>query len=224
MFKKEAHYRDRSEAGEMLADLLGAFVKTGAVVLAVPNGGVAVAGPIAQKLGARLGLLVVRKIQIPGNTEAGFGAVGAGGEYVVDSDMVKTLRLTPAEVEIQKQKAMSSVASRLSQYGEWARLPLLKKKTVILVDDGLATGGTMEAGIRIVRPQDPEMLIVAAPTGSERAVNRLYPLVDKMLCPHVGHGPVYAVASAYRNWHDVSDQEVLTTLKALSGLQADVSQ
>jgi putative phosphoribosyl transferase len=151
-------------------------------------------------------------VQIPGNTEAGFGAVSTGDEYVVDQQMADALGLTPDEVDAQKQKAIQSVQTRLRQYGDWAKIPVLTEKPVVLVDDGLATGGTMEAGIRIVRRHDPAKVIVAVPTGSERAVNRLYPLADQLVCPHVGHGSVFAVANAYQDWYDVTDQEVMELL------------
>jgi len=209
-------YRDREQAGEVLARELEGRVGAEAVVLAVPNGGVAVAVPVARVLGARLGLLVVRKIQIPGNTEAGFGAVAGDGSTVMDQDLLRRLRLTPGQVETQRQKALASVRRRLERYGPWAAPPELAGREVVLVDDGLASGSTMAAAVALVRASEPARVIVAAPTASSRAVKRLSPLADLLVAPHVGRGPVFAVASAYERWHDLSDDQVR---ELLAGLQ-----
>ncbi|MCB2187470.1 MAG: phosphoribosyltransferase [Deltaproteobacteria bacterium] len=188
-------------------------------MLAVPNGGVAVAEPLARQLGAVLKLLVVRKIQIPGNPEAGFGAVGAGGGRVLDQGLLAILGLSPAQVEAQSAKARESVRRRLAEYGEWARLPPLTGRTLLLVDDGLASGSTMAAAVELVRAEKPARVVVAAPTASARAVSRLKPLVDQLLTPHVEEGPSFAVASAYENWYDVSREEVSAILTSLPKLQ-----
>ncbi|MEW5912307.1 MAG: phosphoribosyltransferase family protein [Thermodesulfobacteriota bacterium] len=210
------YYRDRAEAGRELAGLLGARAGRDNLVLAVPNGGVAVAAPIAQALAAPLRLLVVRKIQFPHNTEAGFGAVAADGSAVIDRALAQQLGLSPAVVQAQTQAALASVQARLAVYGPWARLPRLAGRELILVDDGLASGSTMEAAIAIVRAQGPARVTVAAPTASARAAARLAPLADEMVTPHVGRGPMFAVAEAYARWYDVSDAEVLALLERLN--------
>lgn len=207
-FRDSAIYRDREQAGQVLAAELSGRVGPGAVVLAVPNGGVAVAAPVAQALGATLGLLVVRKIQIPGNPEAGFGAVAADGSTVLDQNLAHRLGLRPHEVAAQRDQALASVRARVAGYGSWARLPALAGREVVLVDDGLASGATMEAALAIVRAQKPRRVILAAPTASSRATARLRPLVDELVAPHVGRGPVFAVAEAYQHWYDVDDAEV----------------
>ncbi|RJX28732.1 MAG: phosphoribosyltransferase [Desulfarculus sp.] len=210
------YYRDRAEAGQALAELLLGRAGRDNLVLAVPNGGVAVAAPIAQALAAPLRLLVVRKIQFPHNTEAGFGAVAADGSAVVDRALTQHLGLSPAVVQAQTQAALASVQARLAVYGPWARLPRLAGRELILVDDGLASGSTMEAAIAIVRAQGPARVTVAAPTASARAAARLSPLADELVVPHVGRGPVFAVASAYARWYDVGDAEVLAMLERLN--------
>jgi putative phosphoribosyl transferase len=207
-YQEQAVYRDRQHAGELLAAELSGRVGPGAVVLAVPNGGVAVAAPVARALGASLGLLVVRKIQIPGNPEAGFGAVAADGSTVLDQNMADRLGLSERQVAAQRAKALASVRERVAGYGEWAELPPLAGREVVLVDDGLASGATMEAAVAIVKAQRPRRVILAAPTASSRAVARLVPLVDELVAPHVGRGPVFAVAAAYQRWYDVEDAEV----------------
>ncbi len=203
-----AAYRDRDEAGRILAAALEAYAGQKTLVLAIPNGGVAVAVPIARALNCPLHLMVVRKILFPHTTEAGFGAVGGDGTTIVDQALADRMGLTADQIETQHQQALTSVQARLARYGAKARPPSLEGRTVILVDDGLASGSTMEAAVRIARSHGPRRIVAAAPTGSARAVSRLRPLVDDLVCPHVGAGPVFAVAGAYARWYDVSDDEV----------------
>jgi putative phosphoribosyl transferase len=215
-FWRGPRYRDRDEAGSVLASRLVGR-KGGCVVLAIPNGGVAVGVPVARSLGCPLRLLVVRKMQIPGMTEAGFGAVSADGTMVLDERVLAGLDLEQPEIEAQKERALQSVRRRVDSFGSWARFPALEGKTAILVDDGLATGSTMEAGIRIVRAHRPQAVVVAVPTSSRRAYLRLEPLVEELVCPHVSRTPIFAVADAYEDWYDLTDEEVLQLLESLSG-------
>ncbi|MBI5521220.1 MAG: phosphoribosyltransferase [Desulfarculus sp.] len=208
-------FRDRAQAGQVLAGMLAHHAGPGTVVLAVPNGGVAVGVPVAWALGCPLRLLVVRKIQIPGNSEAGFGAVASDGTAIYNQELLARLGLTPAQVEIQKQKALASIRERLALYGDWARPPELGGRTVILVDDGLASGVTMASAAGIVRQQAPARLVVAAPTASASARQRLLPLVDELVCPDVRAGPYFAVAEAYAHWRDLEVDEVLRLLENL---------
>ncbi len=203
-----AAYQDRDDAGRRLAVALAAYAGPGTVVLAIPNGGVAVAVPIARALDCPLHLMVVRKILFPHTTEAGFGAVSSDGTTVIDQALAGRAGLSTAQIETQRQQALESVKARLARYGARAEPPPLAGRTVILVDDGLASGSTMEAAVRIARSRAPQRIVVAAPTASARAMARLEPLVDDLICPHVGTGPVFAVANAFARWYDVSDDEV----------------
>ena len=205
-------YTDRAEAGRSLARHLVHLKGRDALILAVPNGGVAVAAPLARALGAPLRLMVVRKVQIPGNSEAGFGAVGASGAVVLDHALLDRLRLTPEQLQAQIEQARHSVTERRTAYGPWTTLPPLAGRTVILVDDGLASGSTMEAAVRLVKATGAAHVVAAAPTCSQRACRRLEPLVDELICPNLRKGPVFAVADAYRNWYDVDTAEVMELL------------
>ena len=210
-------FEDRAQAGQVLAELLAPHAGRDTIVLAVPNGGVAVGVPVARALGAPLRLLVVRKIQIPGNTEAGFGAVAADGAAIYNQELLDHLRLTPAQVEAQKRRAFATIQERLALYDDWARLPSLAGRVVILVDDGLASGVTMASAAGIVRAQGPARLLVAVPTASAAARQRLLPLVDELVCPDVRSGPYFAVAAAYAHWRDLKEREVLALLGSLAG-------
>jgi predicted phosphoribosyltransferase len=210
-----AKYRDRKEAGDILASRLEGTAKADSFVLTIPNGGVAVGVPIAKSLRCALRLLVVRKIQIPWNTEAGFGAVAADGTTVIDSKLLTHLGLSQSEIEEQKRKALMSIQNRLDRFGSWAIVPQLTGKTAILVDDGLASGSTMEAAVGIVRAREAGRVVLAVPTASMRAYRRLEPLVDELICPDVSRLSVFAVADAYENWYDVSEEEVISLLGSL---------
>jgi putative phosphoribosyl transferase len=210
-------FLDRAHAGRVLAGLLARYAGPGTLVLAVPNGGVAVGVPVALALDCPLRLLVVRKIQIPGNSEAGFGAVASDGAAIYNQELLAHLRLTPAQVQAQKQKAQASIRERLALYGDWARLPELAGRTVVLVDDGLASGVTMASAAGIVRQQGPARLVVAVPTSSAAARQRVLPLVDELVCPDVRSGPYFAVAAAYARWRDLEQHEVLALLGSLAG-------
>jgi len=208
-------YEDREEAGRVLAERLTAYEKADAIVLAIPNGGVAVGLPVARTLGCPLRLMIVRKLQIPDNPEAGFGSVASDGSMLINAPLVQRLGLTDETIAAQKEKALQSISLRMDRYGEFAIFPDLKGTSVILIDDGLASGLTMEAAVMVVRRHNPAELVVAVPTSSGSAFRRLSPLVDRIVCPNVSRLPIFAVANAYRAWRDLEDAEVTGLLHAI---------
>lgn len=205
-------YRNREEAGAALAEALASRVGGGAVVLAIPNGGVPVALAVRRRLGSTFGILVVRKLHIPWNREAGFGAVAPDGSVVFNESVRLALRLSAKEEEAVIEEERAAIARRIEAYGA-LRPPDVAGRTVILVDDGLASGYSMWAAVRYVRRRGPEELIVAVPTASASAVERVARDVDSLVCPNVRAGPVFAVADAYEHWYDVPDEEVLALLQ-----------
>lgn len=213
MWKTGRRFKDREEAGGVLASMMEEQKRGNAVILAVPNGGVAVGASMARILGLELGLVVVRKIQFPHNKEAGFGAVAADGTTVLDERLVRFEGIAPEQVAEQKEKALQSVRERVRRFGNLARFPTINSRTVILVDDGLATGSTMEAAVSIVRRYRPKEVIVAVPTASQRAWERLRNIADRIICPCVSRLPFFAVADAYEKWYDVQDEEVIRLLE-----------
>jgi predicted phosphoribosyltransferase len=122
------------------------------------------------------------------------------------------MRSTEQVITRQKERALESIRTRLHAYGAKARVPELNGRTVILVDDGLASGLTMEAAVRVVRKHEAARVVVAVPTSSMSAYRRLCPLVEEVVCPDVSRLPIFAVADAYRDWRDLSDEEVMTLL------------
>jgi predicted phosphoribosyltransferase len=181
--------------------------------LAIPNGGVPVASVIAEELGAELYLTIVRKLQIPDNPEAGFGALTPDGSLLLNKRLMENLGLTDVDVLKQKEKALKSICSRQAYFGKRAEPPNLNTRTVIIVDDGLASGFTMEAAVKSARSQGAGQIIIAVPTSSMSAHRRLESQVDKIICPDLSRLRIFAVADAYQNWYDLGEEEVLNILK-----------
>jgi len=207
-------FRDRVEAGKLLAEKLREYAGKGnVIVLTVPAGGVPVGYAVAKELAIPMDLAVVRKVQIPWNTEAGFGAVTWDGETVLNEPLVEQLGLTREEIEGSISKTKRIIQERLRKFRGYRPMPHLRDKVVILVDDGLASGFTMLAAARSARKRTPEKVIVAVPTASLGAVELLAPEVDEIVCLNIRSGPSFAVANAYESWYDLTDEEVIRILE-----------
>lgn len=207
-------YRDRTHAGEVLARLLSEVKFTGTpLVLAIPNGGVAVAAPVAAALSAELDFIIVRKIQIPFNTEAGFGAVTSRGHVLMNEELVGHLHLTEDQIDEAIKRTKTQISERSQAYSGLGGTSDPHNRHVIIVDDGLASGFTMMAAIRSVRESGPIAVTVAVPTASISAAERVRPLVELFLCPRIETGWSFAVAEAYEDWYDVPDSEVIRILE-----------
>ena len=206
-------YRDRTHAGKVLAEeLLQLELNALPLVLAVPNGGVAVAVPIARALGAELNVVIVRKLQIPYNPEAGFGALTSLGTLMLNKPLVARLGLTEKEIDSVKRKTERQIEERRKIYEGLIGHTEPLGRAVILVDDGLASGYTMMAAIDSVRVFHPESVTVAVPTAHDSSARMVEAAVDGLVCPRIETGFVFAVANAYQNWYDVSDSEVIEVL------------
>jgi predicted phosphoribosyltransferase len=157
--------------------------------------------------------MVVRKLQIPDRPEAGFGAVASDGSVILNEPLVRRLGLTSEVIGRQRQRALEDIQARLALYGGKGELPSLKNGIILLVDDGLASGFTMEAAVQVVKRHEPKTVVVAVPTSSMSAYRRLSSLVDKVVCPDVSRLPIFRVADAYKDWRDLEDEEVLAMLQ-----------
>ena len=211
MTRGEGMYRDRDEAGEILARQLAKYGWRDPVVLAIPNGGVPVGLRIHERLGGDFGLVVVRKLHIPWNREAGFGAVAPDGTVVFNEPLRTALALSPAEERAVVQEERAEIARRSATFG--VSEPTVGGRITILVDDGLASGYSMLVAARYVRKRGPSELVVAVPTGSAEAVARVRPNADRLACPDTRAGPGFAVADAYREWRDLDDEEVAAIIR-----------
>ena len=207
-------FRDRLHAGEVLAEKLRSVLPDGnELVLAIPAGGVPVGYALAKKLDMPLDVVVVRKIQIPWNTEAGFGAITWDGRQILNEPLVAQLGLGTEAMEQCISQTRQVAREKNQRFRGERPFPDLTGRTVVLVDDGLASGFSMLAAAESIKARRPRKVIVAVPTGSANAIALLAPRVDELVCLNVRSGPLFAVADAYENWYDLSDEEVLGYLR-----------
>ncbi len=203
-------FEDRTDAGRRLASILSSMETIeDAVICAIPAGGVPPGLEVVRVLKAPLRIAVVRKVQIPWNPEAGFGAVTWDGRVFLNRALMAGLDLSEADVEAAIAKAKWSVEERIEKFtGGRGLEPELTGRVAVLVDDGLATGYTMLAAVEAARAESPHRIIVAIPTGSLHAVTFIAGKADTVICPNIRTGRAFAVAQAYERWHDLTDQEV----------------
>jgi putative phosphoribosyl transferase len=207
-------FKNRTEAGRQLAGALAEYAhRPGVLVLALPRGGVPVAFELASALASPLDVFVVRKLGVPGHPELAMGAIATGGIQVLNHDVLEALRIPPARVEEAAGREQLELARRDRLYRGNRPPPVINSRIVILVDDGLATGSTMEAAIAAVRHHRPDRLIVAVPVGARETCARLRPLVEALICLRSPE-PFQAVGLWYEEFGQTSDEEVRTLLDA----------
>ena len=212
-----AHYADRSVAGRLLAEALVAeAVLEKPIVLALPRGGVPVAAEVAAQLHASLGVILVRKIGVPGRSELAMGALamvhGQLSEFRNDA-IVDGLRISSQAFEAARNRERLELERRASLFPY--RDLRVADSTVILVDDGLATGSTMLAAVSAVRVLRPGAVVVAVPVGARQAVQALRAVADLVVCLSTPE-PFIAVGAAYQDFRQLSDEEVVTILNQFS--------
>ena len=198
---------DRADAGAKLATALTEFAGPEAIVLGIPRGGVVVAAAVARALGLPLDAVVARKLGAPDQPELAIGAVTAEGGRYLDEATVRLLQVTPQYLAAVTSAEQAEARRRERRYRGDRPLPDVTDRTVVLVDDGLATGATMRAAARSLRAQRPARLVIAAPVGSAQTVAALAPEADVVVCPHTPE-PFYAVGVFYEQFDPVSDEEV----------------
>jgi putative phosphoribosyl transferase len=206
-------FQDREEAGAYLAHSLEIFRGKDAIVMAIPSGGVPIGLAIASRLKLPFDMIIIRKIPIPGNTEAGFGAISMEGDMMLNDSLVRMLGLTEQKIEELSRPVKEELAVRNRIFRNDQPWPELKGKVVILADDGLASGYTMVTAARMVRRRGPEQIVVAVPTASLHTIRLVAEEVDMIFCSNVRTGRHFAVADAYRNWYDLSRVAVVDLLK-----------
>ena len=205
---KRQIYRNRREAGRVLAGLLGAYRgREGVIVLGLARGGVPVAWEVAASLGAPLDAFIVRKLGAPGHEEFAVGALASGGRVVVNDDVVRALRVTPQQLREAAEREGRELQRREAAY-RGGRAPLeLAGRTVILVDDGLATGASMFAAVQALRDMSPAEIVVAVPAAPESTCREFAGLVDDVVCASMPT-PFLAVGESFWDFTQVSDDEV----------------
>ncbi len=209
-------FADRAAAGKRLAEMLQDYKDKPVRLFAIPAGGVPVAAEIARALNVPLDLVIVRKIQLPWTTEAGFGALDPEGTPLFNEALLSRMPLTPEQIAAQVAKTVANLKEREERLRGGRPYPILSGATTIIVDDGLASGYTMQAAVRFLKRQGAGELIVAVPTALDRTAQALLPRVDLLVCPNLRSGLSFAVAEAYENWYDVEQDEVLELLAGLA--------
>lgn len=201
-------FRDRREAGQVLGSLLQAYKgKPNVIVLGLARGGIPVAWEVAAALRAPLDAFVVRKLGAPGHEEFAVGALASGGRVVVNDDVVRALRITPAQLREVAEREGRELIRREAAYRDGRRPVDVTGKTVILVDDGLATGASMFAAVQALREAEPAEIVIAVPAAPESTCREFAGLVDDMVCASMPT-PFLAVGESFWDFRQVSDQEV----------------
>jgi len=209
-------FRDREHAGDTMATMLNRCEGSRAILFAIPAGGVPVAAVMAEKLRLRLEVAVVSKITMPWNTEAGYGAVAFDGSVLFNEGILARIGLTDGQIEEGRRATLEKVQRRLRKFRGDRPLPDLQATKAILVDDGLASGFTMLAAIGALRRLGGRDVIVAVPTASASAVERVAPAVESLYCANIRGGMSFAVAAAYELWEDVEEEDAVSLFRRIA--------
>ncbi|MGZ3416315.1 MAG: phosphoribosyltransferase [Polyangiales bacterium] len=210
---RPARFTDRHDAGRQLAIELYPYAQSHPLVLALPRGGAPIGFEVARELGAELDVLVVRKLGVPWHPELAMGAIASGGITFVDEEIARQLEIPKETVEAVVEKESRELARREALYRHGKKPIELRGRTVILVDDGLATGASMRVAIAAIRTRDPARVVVAVPVASAEACESLRHLADDVVCPRTPD-PFIAVGLWYRDFSQTDDDEVRRLLDA----------
>lgn len=214
-------FHDRTQAGRLLAAQLTAYAnRDDVLVLGLPRGGVPVAYEVARALDAPLDVYVVRKLGAPGQEELALGAIASGGVRVLNQDVVRALRIDEASIDAIAAREQVELERREKLYRGDRQLPAVAQRTVILVDDGLATGATMRAAVQSLRQLGPRRLVVAVPTGAPETCADLEREVDELLCL-ITPEPFYGVGLWYDHFTQTPDAEVTRLLREAARLHPE---
>jgi putative phosphoribosyl transferase len=210
--RQTMRFRSRSEAGRELAGELDAYAgRDDVLVLGLPRGGVPVAFEVAVALRAPLDVLLVRKLGVPGHEELAMGAIASGGVLLLDQNVSQRLRVPRQAIADVIDREKRELTRREELYRKDRPEPEIPQKSIILVDDGLATGSSMQAAIMVIRERDPGRIVVAAPVGAREAVESLRKLVDQCVC--LSTPPQFkAVGQWYNDFPQTTDEEVMRLL------------
>lgn len=204
-------FANRADAGRQLADLLEPYASSDAVIVAMPRGGLPVAAEIAERFGAPLDVVVVRKIGCPWQPELGLGAIAEGGIRVLNDGLVAETGVSPRALEEASSRERTELARRVSLYRASHPAVPVQGRVVILVDDGLATGYTARAAVAALRARDAGRVILAIPVGSEEGVEAMRAVADDVVVIATPAW-LFAIGEFYQDFRQLSDAQVLATL------------
>ena len=207
------YFRDRIEAGHMLAQRLQAYRNgSDVLVLGLPRGGVPVAYEAARELNVPLDVFIVRKLGVPGHEELAMGAIATGGVRVLHQAVIRELGIPQEIIDRVTESEAKELERRQHLYRSDKPLPAVQGRIVIIIDDGLATGSTMKAAVAALRQQQPMRLVVAVPTAPAETCKELQQMADEVVCV-VTPEPFYAVGGSYVDFRQTTDEEVRDLIK-----------
>jgi putative phosphoribosyl transferase len=211
--KVTARFRDRTEAGQHLAAALSTYTNhSDVLVIGLPRGGVVVAAEVAKALHAPLDICLVRKLGVPGHRELAMGAIASGGVRVLNDDVLSRLKISSKAINEVAARELRELQRRDLLYRGDRPSPEVCDRTVILVDDGLATGSTMRAAIRVIKERHPQRLVVAVPVAAPDIFKEMKGIVDEVVCI-MTQDPLYAIGCWYENFAQTTDAEVCECLQ-----------
>jgi len=211
--RQQPLFENRYDAGRQLATKLTEYKGKSTVVLAIPNGGVLVALEVALALEAELNFVISRKIPLPLRPEGGFGAVTDDGTTILNEEVVKRTNLSTYQINYQVSQVRTDIRQRSLLYHGNRPPPAIGGKTVIIVDDGLASGYTMMAAVESIRSRRPSSITVAVPVASAVALTKVEKIADRVITCVSGFAPEFYVSDFFKYWHEPSDEEVIQCLK-----------
>jgi putative phosphoribosyl transferase len=202
------YFRNRTEAGQILARSLQKYKdRPDVLTLGLPRGGAPVAYEVARELNAPLDVFIVRKLGVPSHEELGMGAIATGGVRILHEGIVRELGIPQEIIDLVTQREQQELERRERLYRGNRPAPAIEGRTVIIVDDGLATGSTMKAAVQAVRQQNPARVIVAVPTAPAETCEQLKQIADDVVCPLTPE-PFFAVGGSYGDFSQTTDEEV----------------
>jgi len=216
------YFRNRTEAGQVLARRLQQYKnQPDVLILGLPRGGVPVAYEVARELNAPLDVFIVRKLGVPGHEELGMGAIATGGVRTLHEGIIREIGISPQTIEAVSAREQAELERRERLYRGDRPAPTIKGRTVVIVDDGLATGSTMKAAIQAVRQQDPRQVIVAVPTAPSETCEQLKESADHVVCALTPE-PFFSVGGSYADFTQITDGEVRDLIASAANLSSGV--
>ncbi len=216
-------FHDRAEAGKLLAAKLANYAnRSGALVLALPRGGVPVGFEIAQTLNLPLDICLVRKLGVPGQEELAMGAIAPDGIMVLNNDVLRSMKISRQALLEVASREKQELDRRMQAYRGDRPIPQIRDRLIILVDDGIATSSTLRAAITALQKQHPQGIVVAAPVAPATVCEALKNLVQDVVCLATPE-PLYSIGMWYKDFSQTTDEEVCQLLKQAAENQAECS-
>ena len=212
-YNKTYIFKDRVNAGKYLAKICKYVLKSTDIVYAIPMGGVPIGYEISKELNVNFDLVICRKLLIPWNREAGFGAVDPSGNIFIDKNLVLYLGLSKSSIEKAIKEQLREIEIRNKVLRGGRGYPDLTGKSVLLVDDGIAAGYTMKAAINFMKNKNAAKIYIAVPTGSLNSIMKLSEKVDLIICANIRDSEIFAVADAYQYWTDLTVNDIMKYLQ-----------